>query len=105
PGGRPVGGDGDGSGTATIGVVDPATMTWYLKNSNSPGAWDISFRYGQAGDVPVVGDWNGDGTTTIGVWRPGTATWYLRNRNSPGAPDYTPFAYGRAARKPLAAHP
>jgi hypothetical protein len=86
-------GDWDGNGTTTIGVVDPATLTWYLKNSNGPGAWDVSIHYGQAGDVPVVRDWNGDGTTTIGVWRPGTATWYLRESNSPGVPDIRPFAY------------
>src|SRR5262249_51614954 len=35
---------------ATVGAFDPATGTWYLRNSNSPGAPDITpFRYGAPG--------------------------------------------------------
>jgi len=41
--------------------------TWLLRNSNTPGAPDITISYGAAGDVPVVGDWDGNNTTTIGV--------------------------------------
>ena len=60
---------------AAVGVVDPSTMTWYLKNSNTPGAPDIApFRYGQPGDIPVVGNWLGGFSTGIGVFRPSNAT-------------------------------
>ena len=38
--------------------------TWLLRNSNTPGAPDITISYGGAGDVPVVGDWDGNNTTT-----------------------------------------
>ncbi|HYT92938.1 MAG TPA: VCBS repeat-containing protein, partial [Gemmataceae bacterium] len=80
---------------STVGVFAPGTATWYLRDSNTPGAPDITpFAYGASGWQPVVGDWNGDGTTTIGVFDPTTATWYLKNSNTPGAPDYKPFAYG-----------
>jgi hypothetical protein len=80
----------------TPGVFDPASGTWYLRNSNSPGAADAgTFQYGAPGWVPVVGDWNGDGTITVGVVDPATMTWYLRNENSPGVPDVAaPFQFG-----------
>src|SRR5262249_42826928 len=97
-------------GIDTVGAFDPigqfglAPATWYLKNSNGPGAPDIApFAYGAAGWVPVAGDWDGDGIDTIGVFDPSgqfghaPATWYLPNRTGPGAPGYAPFAYGTAA--------
>src|SRR5262249_24029876 len=113
PGWIPVVGDWDGDGVDTVGVVDPsgqfgqAPATWYLKNSNSPGAPDLApFAYGASGWIPVVGDWDGDGVTTIGVVDPvgmfgqAPATWYLKNSNGPGAPSYAPFAYGAAGWGP-----
>jgi V8-like Glu-specific endopeptidase len=87
---------------STIGEFDPSTATWYLKNSNAPGAPDIApFRYGAPGWIPVVGDWDGNGTVTIGVVDPATETWYLRNSNGPGAPDIAPFRYGAPGWTPL----
>ncbi|HYT92180.1 MAG TPA: FG-GAP-like repeat-containing protein, partial [Gemmataceae bacterium] len=63
----------------TVGVFDPATGTWYLRGSNSPGVPDAGqFAYGAPGWVGVPGDWNGDGVSTVGVFDPGTAIWYLR---------------------------
>jgi hypothetical protein len=79
----------------TVGLFDPSTATWYLRNSNSaadPGVG--SFSYGVPGWLPVVGDWLGNGSTTVGVVDPATATWYLRNENSPGAPDAGVFQFG-----------
>jgi uncharacterized delta-60 repeat protein len=79
----------------TPGQFDPATGTWYLRNSNSGGApTGGQFQYGGVGWIPVVGDWNGDGLVTVGVVDPSTMTWYLRNSNSAGAPDIPPFQYG-----------
>src|SRR5262249_7161856 len=73
---------------------NPATATWYVKNTNSPGAPDVApFAYGAVGWKPVAGDWNGDGRDTIGVFDP-AARWYLKNTIAPGAPDIAPFAYG-----------
>ncbi|HST23345.1 MAG TPA: S8 family serine peptidase [Blastocatellia bacterium] len=75
------------SGTDTIGVYDPATQTFYLRNSNSQGNADLQILYGPSGCVPLVGDWDGNGTTTIGVYEISTRTFYLRNANTPGNAD------------------
>jgi hypothetical protein len=98
----PVVGDWTGSGKTTVGVVDPSTMTWYLRNSNSAGAPDITpFAYGGVGWQPVAGDWGGNGTSTPAVVDP-LGNWYIRNSNSAGAPDVAPFAYGLGGWAPVA---
>jgi hypothetical protein len=78
----------------TAGVFDPATATWYLRNSLSSGPTDIApFVFGAPGDEPIMGDWNGDGVFTVGVFDPATATFHLRNSNSAGPDDIT-FQFG-----------
>jgi hypothetical protein len=62
----------------TIGVYRPSTKQFLLRNSNTPGAPDITKTFGVAGDIPVTGDWNGDGETDIGVFRPSTHEFLLR---------------------------
>jgi parallel beta-helix repeat protein len=105
----PVVGDWNGDGVTTVGAFDAVGQfgktpaTWYLRNSNSPGAPDIApFAYGAANWKPVVGDWDGNGTDTVGVFNPANANWYLRNSNSAGAPDIAPFAYGAGGWAPHA---
>jgi hypothetical protein len=72
---------------------------WYLRNSNTGGNADTTFRYGNtAGDIPVVGDWNGDGIDTIGVYRSGV--FYLRNSNTNGIADLA-FTYGQPGDIPV----
>ena len=84
----PVVGDWTGQGKDTIGVVNPSTETWYLRNENSAGAPDFTpFAYGAPGWTPVAGDWNGTGHSGIGVVMPSTGTWYLRNEVSGGGAD------------------
>jgi hypothetical protein len=104
PTSEPRMGDWDGDARDTVGVVavDPSTnfLVWFLRNSNTPGAPDITpFAYGGVGSFAVVvGDWDGDGKDTVGVVEVDPSTnflvWKLRNSNTPGAPDVTPFAYG-----------
>ena len=72
--------------------------TWYLRNSNTTGAADASFRYGNSGDVPIVGDWNGDGIDTPGVVR--GDTWYLRNANTSGVA-HIALRYGNSGDVPI----
>jgi|SRR5579871_885719 len=50
--------------------------SWYIdRNRNGgydgPAAGDLTYVFGQTGDVPVVGDWTGSGTVKIGVFRNG----------------------------------
>ena len=103
-GATPVVGNWDGdtttNGTTTIGVYDPATRTFYLRNSNTAGVADITVQYGPSGATPFVGDWGGDRSTTIGCYVSDT-TFYLRNSNTIGDADLT-FQYGPAGATPLA---
>jgi hypothetical protein len=58
-------------GDSTVGVFDPKTATWYLRDTNSPGAPSTApFAFGAPGWVALVGDWDGDGIDTIGVVDP-----------------------------------
>ena len=41
----------------TVGVY--RNGTFFLRNSNTSGAPDISFDLGVAGDAPISGDWDG----------------------------------------------
>jgi hypothetical protein len=85
-----------------IGMIDPATMTWYLRSVASAGATDVvaPFAYGAPGWTPVVGDWDGNGYSDIGVVDSGSGTWYLPNEVTPGP--FAVFAYGAAGWTPLA---
>jgi hypothetical protein len=101
-GGIPVVGDWDGTGRLGIGVFDPATFTWYLRSTATPGAPDIGvFQYGGVGFKAVAGDWAGSGHPGIGVIDPVTGTWYLRSSAGGGAPDAGQFAYGGAGWLPV----
>jgi hypothetical protein len=87
-------------GSDTLGVYDPTSQTFYLRNDNTPGNADIVIAYGPPGGIPVVGDWNGDGTTTIGVYDPGDRTFYLRNSNTAGFADIV-IQYGPPGSTPV----
>jgi PKD repeat protein len=76
--------------TTKIGIYKDGV--WNLKNSE--GISDLTFVYGQPGDIPVVGDWTGSGNDTVGIYRNGA--FYLRNSNSNGFADMT-FGYGNPA--------
>jgi hypothetical protein len=55
----PVAGDWNGDNAHTPGVYNPATGTWFLRNSNSAGAGSTAFTYGpRPGATPLRGDWD-----------------------------------------------
>ncbi len=83
----PIAGDWDGDGIDTIGVYRTSNRTWYLRNSNTGGAADLTVAYGSPGDLPVSGDWDGDGDDTVGVVRGNV--WLLRQSNTPGPAQIT----------------
>jgi len=86
---------GSTAGTETIGLYNPSSSTFFLRNSNSSAPADLVFGYGPAGAgwKPIAGDWNGDGTDTVGLYNPATGFFFLRNANS-SAPADLVFSYG-----------
>jgi hypothetical protein len=83
----------------TVGLYDPATAAFYLKNANEPGSADIVYVFGPASEtgdvVPLVGDWDGDGTDSVGIYVRSTGTFFLKNANAPGDADAA-FTFGPA---------
>jgi predicted Zn-dependent protease len=78
-----------------VGLYNPQTSVFYLKNGDSAGNADITFPYGPAnsGWEPIAGDWANNGEDTIGLYNPTTSVFYLRNTNNSGYADLT-FQYG-----------
>jgi hypothetical protein len=81
----------------TVGVYDPSSSMFMLRNTNDSGFANEVCSYGgaNAGWLPIVGDWTGDGTESIGLYNPVTSTFYLRNTNDSGCAN-TVFVYGPA---------
>jgi hypothetical protein len=94
-----IAGDWNGDHVSSTGRYVASTATFYLRNTNSNGAADLSFVFGTAGAtrIPVAGDWNNDGTDTVGLYDPATGTFSLRNSNSAGSADITFTFTGAAA--------
>jgi hypothetical protein len=81
----------------TVGLYDPLTSVFYLRNTNTTGVADLYVAFGvpDAGWLPIAGDWDGDGRDTVGLYDASTATCYLRASNTTGVADVT-FAFGVA---------
>jgi hypothetical protein len=100
----PLVGDWTGSGTDGIGMYDPTTSTFYLKNTPGAGAPDFTFVFGTPGSKPVVGDWNGMGKTLVGVATPtsGVLFYSLASSNASNANTVTTaFPFGLASWTPI----
>lgn len=69
--------DFDGNYKTDISVFNQNTGEWRSRNiSNNQ---DVSFYFGQSGDIPTTGDYNGDGKTDYAVFRPSNTIWYILN--------------------------
>ena len=55
----PVAGDWNADNVNSVGIYDPATGTFFIKNTNSAGLADYSAIFGAPLATPIVGDWNG----------------------------------------------
>jgi hypothetical protein len=86
--------------TTTVGVYNPATGAFFLRNSNTPGIADTTLIYGSPGATPIAGDWDGNGTTTVGIYVPSSGSFFLRNSNSPGPADLS-FSFGAPGATPV----
>jgi hypothetical protein len=84
-----------GSGADTAGVYVASAGAFFLRNSNSGGAADVTVSYGPvgAGWTPLVGDWDGDGDDTPGLYDPSSGFFFLRNASTPGPADLV-FSFG-----------
>jgi hypothetical protein len=82
---------------STIGLYEPDSSVFYVRNSNDAGYADDTFTFGPAGAgwVCIAGDWDGDGKDTVGLYDPAASTFYLKNSNATGYADAT-FHYGPA---------
>lgn len=65
---------------------------WFMRNSNSTGAADLSRAFGAKGDQVLFCDWNGDGVDTPGVFRGGL--WVTTDSNLAGGASNPAFGYG-----------
>jgi hypothetical protein len=77
----------------TIGVGIPASGTFFLRNSSTPGPADVAVNFGGGGLTQIVGDWNGNGSHTLGLYDPSTGNFFLKNSNAPGGADLV-FSFG-----------
>ncbi len=82
----------------TLGLMDPSTGMWYLKDS---GGGVAQFYFGNPGDYPMIGDWDCDGIDTPGLYRQFDGYVYLRNTNTQGPADIK-FFFGNPGDIPLA---
>jgi hypothetical protein len=94
-----------------IGVYDPQSSSFYLRNEKSSGSPDAGTlpMYGLQNWKPVTGDFTGTHKTTIGIVDPSGARdtvnhrdafWFLGSAN--GVNDIPAFAYGYASWTPIA---
>jgi len=51
----------------TLGLYDPPTAIWYLRDSLGRFS---AFEFGPAGALPLMGDWDGDGFDSPGAYDP-----------------------------------
>ena len=98
PGDIPIAGDFNKDGCDTVSIYRPSTAQIFIINrlgeeDGGLGAADISFLFGNPGDIPFVGDFDGDGTDTIGLHRESSGLVYFRNALSTGNA-HSQFIYG-----------
>ena len=88
-------------GKATIGVYDPKTAMFFVRNSNSAGPPDAAFEFGEQSQIPVAGDWDGDGKASVGVYVASRGAFMLRNALTAGPAD-TVVNLGNVSSRPIA---
>ena len=71
------------AGTYAVGLFDPASGAWYLRDETGHTTQLASF--GGTGDIPLAGDWDGDGIDTPGLYLPDAGRLIIRNGADPVA--------------------
>jgi GH25 family lysozyme M1 (1,4-beta-N-acetylmuramidase) len=83
--------------TDQIGLYDPASGSWALKESFTSTWQDVNwFIFGPDGEdrIPISGDWDGDGVDTIGLYNPQNSSFSLKSNNNGGWENVTWFIFG-----------
>lgn len=104
PGDKPVTGDWNGDGIATIGVFRSGVWQLDVDGDGRFTEADIRAEFGVAtgeSGVPVIGDWNGDGIDDLGVFAAGQWTIDSNGDHAFDARDRV-FEMGTAGDKPIA---
>ncbi len=101
PGDSIIAGDWDGNGLDSPGVYRTTNHTFYLSNQVTNGVvmGDVSFIFGNTGDVAVAANWTNISHAGIGVFRSGS--YVLKNVLAAGAADTT-FMFGTTTDLPVA---
>ncbi|NJD05954.1 MAG: hypothetical protein FIA97_05590 [Methylococcaceae bacterium] len=78
---RPLAGDWNGDGLHGIGLYEPDSGGFVLRNNMGGGGSDHQFQFGSAGEgwLPLIGDWDGDGIYGVGLYNPANSAFYLTN--------------------------
>ena len=78
-----------------IGLYNPTTSSFFLKNTLGAGAADNNFQFGgaNADRKAIAGDWDNQNGDSVGLYDAGTGVFYLTNDNNAGAADQT-FRFG-----------
>jgi len=96
----PVAGDWDGDGKDTIGLYEPKTGRFYLRNANSAGAPGVvPLGRPDTGWLPVAGDWFGDDADGVGLYDPASGTFTLVALMRRARPQ--PFVFGPPGLRPI----
>lgn len=98
----PVHQDFDGDGRTDIAAFDPASATWYIRQS-SDGATlgGAPFTWGPGGALPVPGDYDGDGKTDLALFEPATAKWHIRQSSNQQLLFNPPLSFGGVGMVPV----
>jgi hypothetical protein len=76
----PVAGDWDHSGTDSLALYVPRSVSFFVKNKLENGAADdtVDFVGAQSEWLPVAGDWDADGTDDLGLYDRAASEFHLR---------------------------
>src|SRR5207245_37776 len=99
----PLVGNWSGAGDS-IGNYDPASSTYFLRDTNTPGPADHTVGFGPAGAgwKPVKGHFVGAGPDTVGLYDPIGSSFFLKYSLSSGPADrIVSYGPGSAGWTPL----